>query len=122
MPDDTNRYDDYLTLEPPPEMAELARSKAKGLQVRKRPVVVSAINVVVSAINFDGTNGDDVRVFMGSEPLGEVCDTLHIPTLEGVMRADPGDWIIKGVAGELYPCKADVFAQTYEFVEDSRKR
>jgi hypothetical protein len=39
---------------------------------------------------------------------------LFIPTLEGEMRADVGDWLIKGVAGEFYPCKPDVFAATYE--------
>jgi hypothetical protein len=37
-----------------------------------------------------------------------------IKTLEGVMRAIPGDWIIRGVKGELYPCKPDIFAATYE--------
>ena len=48
---------------------------------------------------------------------GEVCrdgDDLLIYTLEGVHRAKPGDWIIRGVQGELYPCKPDIFAQTYE--------
>jgi hypothetical protein len=40
--------------------------------------------------------------------------TLEIPTLEGTMRADPGDWIITGVQGEQYPCKPDIFEQTYE--------
>lgn len=46
---------------------------------------------------------------------GRSCpDHLTIPTLEGVMRADVGDWIIKGVKGELYPCKPDIFAATYE--------
>ena len=39
---------------------------------------------------------------------------LMIGTLEGTMRADPGDWIIKGVKGEIYPCKPDIFAATYE--------
>lgn len=39
---------------------------------------------------------------------------LLIVTLEGNMRADPGDWIIKGLRGELYPCKPDIFAATYE--------
>jgi hypothetical protein len=43
---------------------------------------------------------------------------LYIDTLEGEMRADKGDWIIKGVQGELYPCKPDIFAATYEKVED----
>lgn len=39
---------------------------------------------------------------------------LIIVTLEGEHRANPGDWIIKGVAGEFYPCKPDIFAATYE--------
>lgn len=39
---------------------------------------------------------------------------MHITTLEGVMRADFGDWIIKGVKGEIYPCKPDIFDATYE--------
>lgn len=44
--------------------------------------------------------------------------TLNIETLEGVMRCDVGDWLICGVKGELYPCKPDVFAATYEEVRD----
>lgn len=40
--------------------------------------------------------------------------TVRIVTLEGTMTADPGDWIIRGVKGELYPCKPDIFAATYE--------
>lgn len=43
-------------------------------------------------------------------------DELYIGTLEGSMRADPGDWIIRGVKGEIYPCKPDIFDQTYERV------
>jgi hypothetical protein len=41
---------------------------------------------------------------------------LYILTLEGVMRADPGDWIIRGLKGEIYPCKPDIFEATYERV------
>jgi hypothetical protein len=44
---------------------------------------------------------------------------LDIPTLEGVMIARHGDWIIKGVQGEFYPCKPDIFAATYEAVVTS---
>lgn len=44
--------------------------------------------------------------------------TVFIPTLEGVMRADPGDYIITGVKGEQYPCKPDIFHATYEALED----
>lgn len=43
---------------------------------------------------------------------------LDIETLEGTMRASPGDWIIRGVKDELYPCKPDVFEATYEPVEE----
>lgn len=39
---------------------------------------------------------------------------LVIPTLEGLMRATLGDWIIRGIKGEFYPCKPDIFAATYE--------
>jgi hypothetical protein len=45
---------------------------------------------------------------------------IEIITLEGVMRADPGDWIIRGVQGEFYPCKPDIFEATYEPAEESR--
>jgi hypothetical protein len=44
---------------------------------------------------------------------------IEIITLEGAMRARPGDWIIKGVKGELYPCRADIFAATYDEAQDS---
>jgi hypothetical protein len=45
-------------------------------------------------------------------------DLLFIDTLEGTMSAHVGDWIIKGVKGELYPCKPDIFAATYEAADD----
>ena len=44
--------------------------------------------------------------------------TADIETLEGTMHADYGDYIIKGVNGELYPCKPDIFEKTYEAMED----
>ena len=43
---------------------------------------------------------------------------VYIDTLEGVMHASPGDWIITGVNGEKYPCKPDIFVKTYEAVPD----
>jgi len=43
----------------------------------------------------------------------------NIETLEGTMRADPGDWIITGVNGECYPCKPDIFEATYDIVEEN---
>ncbi len=43
---------------------------------------------------------------------------LYIDTLEGTMKADPWDWIITGVHGEKYPCKNDIFKETYEPVDE----
>lgn len=65
------------------------------------------------------------------EPLlaNSTCDTVEqdlgdpallIATLEGTMRAEVGDWIIRGVKGELYPCKPDIFAATYEPVDPTQ--
>ncbi|MGC9261425.1 MAG: hypothetical protein ACP5I8_15275 [Phycisphaerae bacterium] len=45
--------------------------------------------------------------------------SIFIETLEGVMRADPGDWVITGIKGEKYPCKPDIFEATYEAVVES---
>jgi hypothetical protein len=48
--------------------------------------------------------------------INNSAEGLYIMTLEGKMRANKGDWIIKGVKGELYPCKPDIFEATYEEV------
>ena len=53
----------------------------------------------------------------GRWPLKYRGQQLLIPTLEGEMAANPGDWIIKGVAGEIYPCEREIFAQTYVRVQ-----
>ena len=75
---------------------------------RKKPVVIEAIQ-------WDGDNLDDVYAFTG-RGISQHGRLLNISTREGTMTASPGDWIIKGVVGELYPCKPDIFKQTYEAV------
>lgn len=80
---------------------------------RKKPVVIDAIQW---KINFDElvlTLKIDPHLLITS-PNGQV---LFISTLEGLMEAQIGDWIIRGVNGELYPCKPDIFEKTYESVE-----
>jgi len=75
---------------------------------RKRPVVIEAIQ-------YTGNNGPDVRRFIGQEPyMGCEPRGIRIETLEGAMFVDDGDWVIKGVKGEFYPCKAEIFEATYE--------
>lgn len=58
-------------------------------------------SVVLSGAPFDPVNPHRSR-------------SLQIVTLEGTMTADPGDWVIRGVAGEFYPCKPDIFVATYD--------
>lgn len=87
---------------------------------RKRPVVIEAFRwtgdvdqtedpvwccdaMKAGTVRFEGVGTNDVA--------------LLIDTLEGTHRADQGDWIIQGVKGELYPCKPDIFALTYEAVD-----
>lgn len=79
---------------------------------RKQPVVIEAVQ-------FTGENHDEIVRFAGLK--ASVCGrkrTLMIKTLEGALAASPGDYIIKGIRGEFYPCKPDVFRQTYEAVEE----
>lgn len=75
--------------------------------------------VVIDAVQFDGTDEsvDWLLPQLKSGEIGRACNKLYIKTLEGVMEANKGDYIIKGVNGEFYPCKPDIFEKTYELVE-----
>lgn len=82
------------------------------MNYRKKPVVIQAVK-------FDGVNrGGELSPKLATFLLGVryivAGDELVIPTTEGDMKASGGDWIIKGVKGEFYPCKPDIFAATYE--------
>ena len=86
------------------------------MKYRKRPVVIEAVQ-------FDGTNEscDWLLPQLESGEIGRSFNKLHIKTLEGVMEANLGDYIIKGVSGEFYPCKPDVFFKSYEKVNDDEE-
>jgi hypothetical protein len=75
---------------------------------RKKPVVIEAMQYL-GAVELEFL-GDSERVRSAADGSG-ACE---IVTLEGVMRCEVGDWIIRGVKGELYPCKPDIFEETYE--------
>ena len=82
---------------------------------RKKPVEIEAWRLPMS----DGASrafDKDPDIIFKRE--GGAIIEATISTLEGVMTASNGDWIIRGVKGELYPCKPDIFAATYEPVED----
>ncbi|HEM4881922.1 TPA: hypothetical protein U1138_000956 [Streptococcus suis] len=82
------------------------------MRYRKKPVEIEAVQ-------WNGRNFEDVYSLCGRSQLNydEETNTLYILTLEGVMRADEGCYIIKGIQGELYPCKEDIFNDTYEAIE-----
>lgn len=81
---------------------------------RKKPVTIEAMQfepeTAIAIKEWAKTHGQTILVRNG---------VLDVPTLEGTMTAQPGDWIIRGVQGEFYPCKPDIFDATYEAVSDS---
>lgn len=89
------------------------------MEYRKKPVVIEAFRWtgdqdqtedpewIIEAIK----NGTAV---FHSERTGQDHFDMHIETLEGIMQALPGDYIIRGIKGEIYPCKPDIFEATYE--------
>lgn len=94
---------------------------------RKRPVMIEAVQFtpeLALAMLRDNVPGP-FGLAISSGSWSERNNTLHeaqtyitIDTLEGAMRCSVGDWVIRGVSGELYPCKPDIFALTYESVQE----
>ena len=72
--------------------------------------------LIISAIQYTGDNLDEVRCFVPDELLQEAGVTVGIKTLEGVMIISEGDYVIKGIQGEFYPCKSSVFEESYDEV------
>ncbi len=91
------------------------------MQFKKLPIIIDAIQwdgTVEGGRRIAEVFGDAVEVRWPEER--EACEIpakLLCATLEGHLQATPGDWIIRGVKGEVYPCKPDIFAATYELVE-----
>lgn len=80
---------------------------------RKKPVVIEAMQ-------YTGNNAFDCVKFAGEAGTQERDGALRIITLEGIMNVSKWDWIIKGIKGEFYPCKPNIFEKTYEKVEDDK--
>ena len=78
---------------------------------RKKPVVIEAKQ-------WTGKNHMEIATFMGVMSLETNGDIALINTLEGTMEASAGDYIIRGIKGEYYPCKPDIFEATYDKLED----
>lgn len=86
-------------------------------------------SVIIEAVQWTGLNLEEIKSFVGKSLRYEIIDTawevgkgaphvnMLIKTLEGIHICTKGDFIIKGVNGEFYPCKPDIFEKTYEVVE-----
>lgn len=85
------------------------------MKYRKKPVVIEAIQYNGDMNPVWDLFGASVIYGIGNTKYG----TPYIETLEGAMHISDGDYIIKGVQGELYPCKPDIFEKTYEAVKES---
>jgi hypothetical protein len=89
-----------------------------GQRYRKKPVEVEAIRFEIEL-----HNTGEVAHFLGVSikpnewEWEELNNVFRIKTLEGRMLVRPGDWIIRGIQGEIYPCRDDIFRATYEPVE-----
>lgn len=79
------------------------------MKYRKKPIVIEAVR-------WTGSITPEMEDLLGEVKVLPKGSSLLIPTLEGVMEARRGDYIIRGVNGELYPCKPDIFKKTYELL------
>ena len=94
------------------------------MKFRKKPVIIEAFRMGIDPIPdwfMDEVSGGNI-ILLGDREISSPFDHNHktmadIMTLEGVVRAEHGDYVIKGVKGEVYPCKPYIFEMTYEKVE-----
>jgi hypothetical protein len=90
-------------------MNKLEAGAGISMKYRKKPVVIEALV-------FNGENYKECEAFIGKDNVDNTLSYPNIKTLEGVMRVSVGDYIIRGVQGECYPCKPDIFKATYDRV------
>lgn len=97
----------------------------KPQQFRKKPVEIEAMQWSGTAfgantiIDWISAGGGTATYTYAKHP-GEAPHRITIETLEGTMYARPGDWILRGIQGEFYPCKPDIFEATYDRVEEDQ--
>ena len=95
------------------------------MKYKKKPVIIEAIQ-------FDGLNLEEIKDFVGSKLKYDIIDSawqvgkgtphilMEIETLEGNMKVSKMDYVIRGISGEFYPCKPDIFEKTYELAEQEK--
>jgi hypothetical protein len=85
-------------------------------QFRKKPVVIDAYQIPAHE-HTAAIPAWVIQAVIDKQIVPDPSGGVSIPTLEGTMRGEVGDWIIKGVKGEFYPCKPDIFEATYDAVD-----
>ena len=90
------------------------------MKYRKRPIIIEAYQYNGILLSLSRTPNWIMDAYDNDIIEYNDCDELIIITLEGKMKVNPMDYIIKGVNDELYPCKPDIFEKTYEKVEDNK--
>ena len=89
---------------------------------RKKPLIVEAVQWSGNVEDYEEIQSKiDTITCLGLAGADRKNTNLFIGTLAGDMRCNPGDWIIKGIAGEYYPIKDDIFRATYEEVQDQEQ-
>ena len=92
------------------------------MRYRRKPVIYliyqTAATKEAEAVQWTGENLEEIEEFAKGALVRRGPVNIAISTLEGLMRASKGDYIIKGMTGEFYPCKPDIFKATYEEVEE----
>ena len=87
------------------------------MEYRKKPVVIEAFKYGIDYVPdwfMDKVTSNEIITYVGTDIRDSSEYYCEIKTLEGIMRGNCGDYIIKGVQGEIYPCKPDIFEMTYE--------
>lgn len=109
---------------PDPATSAATNEGAKVQQYRKKPVVIEAqqwngsVGWATAIIDWMLANGGTARFHEGDD---HAQPWLAIDTLEGQMMASPGDYVIRGIQGEFYPCKPDIFEASYEPVPNTEE-
>jgi hypothetical protein len=91
------------------------------MKFRKKPVVIEALEWDLTPETLEKLRelgAESSIMSYSTSPSGRIITGLRIKTLEGTMNCSDGDWIIKGVNGEFYPCKPSSFEKSYERVEE----
>lgn len=84
---------------------------------KKKPIIIEAIQFNNERSIYDMETRWGYN-FIAAASYSTPITTVSIDTLDGNMKVSPGDWVIRGVNGEFYPCKHEIFEKTYELVEE----